>query len=297
MGIFRKLFLDGEWNIAIRKKTSSNDLFDYSAPFKPIPHHIKYWFADPMLFSANGKHYIFCEAYDRKLDCGKLGYFVIKENGEVGEFKECLSQNYHLSYPCVFKHDKDFYMIPESGENSSLDLYKATLFPDKWEKISSFDVDLFADPTVFLFKNKLYLFVYEEREKYVGKVYEINMKEKDLRLIDTKVYKHNVGRGAGFFINKNGHLYRPVQNSQEMYGKSLLFNEITSVEPKFIETTAFSLDNNKVKLNKKTGLDRVHTYSGDGFFEVIDYNNLHFDLFKRFKIIRRKRQVAKRGES
>ncbi len=294
MSLIRKLFYDGEWNIAIRKYKDGS-LFSYEGSFKAIPHHKKYWFADPLVYNYKGVSYLFCEAFDRPNYCGIIGYFVIDENGGVGEFKELIKENYHLSFPCVFERNGKVYMLPESGENEELHLYEAKDFPNKWEKVATFKPESFADPTVFIHDNKVMVFIYSEKAPYVGRIYELDMDKYLLNLVETVNYEENVGRPAGYFFKRNGELYRPTQNSRELYGKSLCFNKINSVEP-FKEECVLEFDNSKVIVNNKAGVDRIHTYSCDDKFECIDYNNFHFDLFKRFKIMKRAKRVKQRKE-
>ena len=295
MSLIRKLFYDGEWNIAIRTFSDKASLFSYENSFKAIPHHKKYWFADPLVYNYKGVSYLFCEAFDRPNYCGIIGYFLINDDGSVGEFKELIKENYHLSYPCVFEKNGKVYMLPESGENEELHLYEAKEFPDKWEKVATFKPESFADPTVLVHKDKVFVFIYSEKAPYFGKLYELDLDNYKLDLVDSVEYKENVGRPAGYFFERGKLLYRPTQDSRELYGKSLTFTKINSINP-FKEECVLNLDNSKVKVNDKSGIDRIHTYSCDDKFECIDYNNFHFDLFKRFKIMKRAKKVKQRKE-
>ena len=43
--------------------------------------------------------------------------------------KVVISNKYHMSYPFVFNYEGVCYMIPESAENGSLELYICHKFP------------------------------------------------------------------------------------------------------------------------------------------------------------------------
>lgn len=266
--IYQKLLIDGDWNIAIRKK-SDKPFFDYSDLFFPISKNKKYWFADPMLFEFQGKTFLFCEAFDRKTQKGELGYFTIDEDS-ISDYKSVVVENYHLSYPCVFSHKSDVYMIPESGENKSVDLYKAVNFPDVWEKKCTLinGINL-ADPTVFFHNDSPYMIGYQNSNELI--VYKISNDLLSADMISTIKYETNTGRPAGYVINCDDNLVRPSQDCRYEYGKNIIFRSIAISNEKYIESDAFELDLSRVKIKDEKHVDRVHTYNQSDKYEVIDY--------------------------
>ena len=44
-----------------------------------------------------------------------------------------LERDYHLSYPFVFEWNENYYMVPESAANKTVELYRSTSFPFEWE--------------------------------------------------------------------------------------------------------------------------------------------------------------------
>lgn len=291
--IFKKLFLSGEWQIAYRK----NNNYDlYADNFISIPNNNLYWFADPLLFEDDDKVFLFCEAFDRKELKGKIGYFLI-ENDIVSDFNLLIDENYHMSFPFVFKYKDDYYMIPESCENSSLDLYKADAFPHKWIRIKTLiKGDNYVDPTVVEVDGRYFLFVYvDKRGEYQTLVYEISP-ELNLELIQKIDYKQNIGRSAGkVFVNSENELIRPVQMSEGEYGKETLLYKLEYKNESFSEIHIGSIDNTKVKIDNRLGVNRIHTYSKSGTFEAIDYTIYRFDLIKRIKILLRHYKRKNRG--
>ena len=168
--LYRKLFLDGEWRVAYRCKKDS--LFE--GRYIPIDSTEQYWFADPLLYEENGKAYLFCEAFDKNELKGKLGYFSLEGNS-ISDFNLLIDENYHMSFPNVFKCKGKYYMIPESGENLTLDIYEAVDFPGKWEKRKTLiKGHNYVDPTIVEVNGVIYLFVYQDkRGDYKTFIYKV----------------------------------------------------------------------------------------------------------------------------
>lgn len=291
--IFKKIFLSVEWQIAVRRRVSPNK---YADSFISVPNNHDYWFADPLFFKKDEDNiYIFCEAFARKEQKGKLGYFFL-DNGVASNFKLIIDEDYHMSFPTVFKYDGCYYMIPESGENLSLDLYKAKIFPDEWVKVKSLIKGCnYVDPTIVEISGRIFLFVYVDKEKeYQTRIYEITT-DLNVELIQTIDYTQNIGRSAGkVFINHKNEMIRPAQMSEGEYGKETLFYKLEFNNNCFVETLIETIDNKMVKINGKAGVSRIHTYCRCGDYEAIDYTRYKFDIFKRIKILIRKYKMMQR---
>jgi hypothetical protein len=50
-----------------------------------------------------------------------------------GEPFAVLERSYHLSYPFIFRWGSDIFMIPETSDNRTVEVYRAVEFPGKWE--------------------------------------------------------------------------------------------------------------------------------------------------------------------
>lgn len=291
MELFRKMFLDGDWQIAFRKK--QNNKFDYNSSFFSVKNTKQYWFADPMIVSEGENIFLFCEAYDRKEEKGVIGYFELR-NDVFSEFKVIISENYHLSYPCVFKYLNQYYMIPESSENNTLDLYKSNQFPDQWEKCGTLlKGERLVDSTVFRYNNKYYLYSYLDAPSYLARIYEFNIEKRELKLVKNINYDFNEGRGAGYVFKYKDKWIRPVQDCKEIYGKTVFFREV-SLETDEQEKIVSKINAELVKIDHNVFADRIHTYSCNDDYEVIDFCKMKFNLFKRIKIIRRKIKTERR---
>lgn len=294
MGLFKKLFIDGDWNIAIRKK-KNNAEFDYSN-FTSLKVKKGSWVADPLVYEFNDSEFLFCEIYDQKQEKGKLGVYSIKD-GIATDFKLIIEENYHLSYPCVFYYNGKHYMIPESSENHTLNIYECTCFPYEWKQANSIEwKNEYADPTIYVDNNQVYLLMYEKIEgKYQVSFYKLNVENFTLEVIGKKIYDYNVGRPAGQIIKIDDHLYRPVQDCKTEYGKNVMFYEINFDLNSYNELKKYDVVIENIKVDNQN-IDRIHTYSCSSKFEYIDYCKYSFNLFKRLNIIRRKIKTKKRNK-
>ena len=293
--LYNKLFISGDWQMAYRQH-NEHWPFDYSEKFIPIPNNKKYWYADPMLFEDSDKTYLFCEAFNKKEQKGELA--VMEWKDKMWTKPEIIvSNNYHMSYPCVFKYDKTYYMIPESAECGNLELYIADEFPYKWHKECNIIKDVkLADPTVFIYDNKFILFAWDESErKYRNHIYEINMCQKSCNEIMTLCYDANNGRPAGYVITSGDRLIRPAQDSTEMYGRTIIWREFDDNWK--VDNILGKINSDSVKIENVKGGKRVHTFSVTSNIEIIDFCVFRFDLLKRFKILNRIYKLNKRLKS
>lgn len=106
--------------------------------YTPLPYTPGVWYADPLLFHHEGKRYLFCEAFDMAAGRGDIAVCEWDENGLLTAPRVVLRGDCHLSFPTVFDWNGDVYMIPETGHNHTLELYRCRTFPDEWEKVQAF---------------------------------------------------------------------------------------------------------------------------------------------------------------
>ncbi len=288
MSLYRKFFIAGSWQMAFRVN-ESHWPFDYNKPFIPIPNDENYWYADPLLFEDAGRVFLFCEAFNKGEQKGELAVLEWN-NGKWMKPTVIISNNYHMSYPGVFKNNEKFYMIPESAECGKLELYMSNDFPYKWEKrCNIIDKVSFADPTVFEYEGTLYVYVWDETGGvYRGRVLRLNIDENRCEEVTTLSYSKNIARPAGPILKTNGKMVRPAQNSKRLYGESIFWYELHRGLYGFDEKVIDELDAKQVKVDGFEGEKRIHTFSSCSNIEVIDFCQYKFDFFKRVKILNRK---------
>ena len=114
--------------------------------------------ADPFMLRVNGLWYMFFEVMNSKSVKGEIG-LAVSANGLSWEYHHIvLDEPFHLSYPYVFEWQGEHYMIPETLEPCAIRLYKATSFPTKWSFVQALIDGECADPSIFHFQDRWWLF-------------------------------------------------------------------------------------------------------------------------------------------
>lgn len=227
-----------------------------------------FWCADPMAFKYNGKIYLFTEIFDMKKQLGEIA--VSEYIGDTFTIpKVIIKTSYHMSYPCVFEYNEELYMLPETCQNGTLELWKAQnndIFSWKKEKELLKGVKL-VDSTVYI-KEKAYIISYSEKEPWMTYVFEFNLDKMCVTELERVSTSENICRPAGYLFMENAALFRPVQNNISSYGESIIINEISSIVPfreeKVTEIQPSQLDNDKNRYSN------THTISKNGRVEVFD---------------------------
>lgn len=211
--ILAKLFLvTKEWSAAWKEIGDKK--------FRIIKNPDGYWLADTLVYENKENTYLFVEAYNKVREKGEIGVLEFKE-GDFKNFRIVLKEKYHLSYPMVFDLYGKTYMIPESSENNTVDLYEAIDFPDSWKKIKTLISKSYVDTTIEKHnENEIKLYTYDDSSKMML-TYLWNIKTNSMELIDSIVDSKNELRGGGTPFSYNNMIVRTVQNNKSLYGRSL----------------------------------------------------------------------------
>ena len=115
--------------------------------------------ADPFMISTSDAWYMFFEVENKQTGKGEIG-LAVSDNGMKWSYqKTVLTEPFHLSYPYVFEWMDEYYMIPESHQVTSVRLYKASHFPDRWSLVGTLlSGQAFIDSSIFHYGNKWWLF-------------------------------------------------------------------------------------------------------------------------------------------
>ena len=269
--LLKKAFFGGEWAVGYREIGKGK--------YTIIPLSVG-WIADPFMIEYQGEHYLFVEYVNGKR--GQIAYYKFIDNKPVFQ-KVIISERYHLSYPCVFMHGADVYMIPESADNHSIDLYKAVSFPDRWEKVSRLEDGIYYDTTYVNYKEKDYLITYSPKKGYfeLG-LFAFDIDGRKIEKLAEVQYKENIGRPAGKIYVDNCEMIRPAQDCSRKYGENLLFYRVEGLDDgKFSEALIKTISAKETD----SSFQRIHTYNTDTEYETVDFFKEQFHLFRPFKLM------------
>src|SRR4051812_10282156 len=90
--------------------------------------------ADPFVVERSGRYYIFFEELPYASGKAHISMLELDRTGRVSAPQRVLEADHHLSYPYLFEHDGQLYMLPESARNRSVELYRCVDFPLQWKR-------------------------------------------------------------------------------------------------------------------------------------------------------------------
>jgi len=206
---------------------------------------------------------------------GHISLITMDEKGNYNQPEIVLDKPYHLSYPFVFEHEDDYYMIPESGANKTIDLYRCIEFPDKWE----FQMNLMenvraVDATVFYHNGKWWMFANLIENDGASLWDELFLFYSD-DLFNTDWQPHPLNpivsdckfaRPAGKIFVENGRIYRPSQNCSTRYGYGFNLHEITSLDENHYAEDLVT----RVEPNWDKHIIGTHTFNRVNSLHIID---------------------------
>lgn len=275
-----KMFIPMQWVIVYKDLNNVNDSWHKIIPPKEV------FQADPFIVYKDGKHYVF---FEELKFADYHGYLAVAEldtkQGKLVNTKTILKLDYHLSYPQVFEEDGLFYMIPESAENHTVDLFECTSFPYEWKKKQTLLDDIQAvDSTLLKTNNSTYLFT---SEKVDGANFDdelsIYKSESLFSKPFEKLYEQPVisdvcnARMAGKLLQKDGEIFRIAQDCGKRYGYRANINKVIQIENGYQEEKLETIDSGSGALG-------FHTYNEDHGIAVADMLIARFDFYslKRF---------------
>jgi hypothetical protein len=248
-----------------------------------LPPKGKFW-ADPMVIQNGDCHYVFIEEYDYTRSKGHISVIKIDPQGNFSQPELVLDQPYHLSYPCVFEWNERYYLIPESAEHHTIDLYECVEFPDKWKfKMCLMENVSAVDTTVFYEQGKWWMFTglaenegaFPEVELFLFSADTLFTKEWRAHPRNPIVSDVNNARPAGKIFRKDGKLFRPAQNGSITYGFGIHLNQILLLsESDYREETVVSITPNWDKKVLAT-----HTYGSEGNLNIVDAHTRRHRFF------------------
>jgi hypothetical protein len=178
--------------------------------------------ADPFLLQRNGDIYLFCEVSSEAGGRNqKIGVCTLNRGSDTWNYEGIvLDEPFHLSYPFVFEHDGQVYMIPESKQANSIRLYRATEFPHKWE-LERVLVDgwKLVDSCVVPWEDKWYLFT--SRKRWLVLLWADSLTGRFRLHPKSPIKWWNHARSAGGIIEHGGKLHRFAQEQTGGYGKGV----------------------------------------------------------------------------
>jgi hypothetical protein len=260
--------IDERWVIGYRRRDSVRN-----APYSVITPPRNRFYADPFLAEHDGRTYVFFEACSTRGRDGVIECLEIRSDGSVSAPLRVLECDYHLSYPSVFRWNGAWYMVPESGDNRTVDIYRALEFPHRWRRESTLLVDVDArDATLFEWDGRWWMFV-TLCVPGGPRTDELSLFYSDSPLGPWQPHRRNPivsdvtrARPAGALYVEGGAIIRPAQDCGRGYGYGIVLNRIDVLNEHEYRETPLT----RIPPTWQRRLAGTHTINHSDRYEVTD---------------------------
>ena len=230
--------------------------------------------ADPFGLWRNGCLHLFAEAYDYRTRHGVIECLTLTAEFDIAERRTVLREPWHLSYPYVFEADGEIWMLPEAARSGAVTLYRAALFPDRWEAARRITLDVAPIDATLAWHEGLWWLFYSggrDRAARMGALHAAWAKrlEGPWQPLAANPIRQDMagGRPGGTPFVADGRLCLPVQDCTRTYGGAIRILHFVHLSPDRVET----------ELGAPVGLpagtaysEGMHTLAGCGPVTLID---------------------------
>lgn len=241
------------------------------------------YLADPFGLVRGDTLHVFVEAYDyrTKRACIERHALACSDLAWRGR-TVVLEQPFHLSYPQVFEHEGETWMVPESYQADEIALYRATDDTlDTWERECALIGGVpGADASLIEHAGRWWMFYTlvgpggrDQRELHIAHAPALAGPWTPLPSNPVRVNRDGARPAGRPFVARDGVLTLPVQDSSTGYGGATRLLRFPVLSPALvtIEASPERLTGDLVSSTHTAGL---HTLSGCGDFTLIDVKRI-----------------------
>jgi hypothetical protein len=237
------------------------------------------YLADPFGLARGDALHVFVEAYDYRTKRACIERHEFARSDRVWRGKTVvLDRPFHLSYPQVFEHEGETWMVPESYQADEIALYRATDDSlNTWERECALLGGLpGADASLIEHEGRWWMFYTlvgpggrDQRELHVAHAPALAGPWTPLPSNPVRVSRDGARPAGRPFVGRDGVLTLPVQDSSTGYGSATRLLRFPVLSPALVSLEAGSerLTGDLVSSSHTAGL---HTLSACGELTLID---------------------------
>lgn len=231
------------------------------------------FYADPFAFEWGGKSWLFVEEYPYAEAKGIISVAELLSNGRFDTPRPVIIEPHHLSYPQVFAHDGEVYMIPESSSVKELVLYRATQFPHSWVRETVLIAGRRLNDMTLLHRGDRFWLIGTEQIGQ-GSASDTMVAWSSPALagpwtphpLNPIRIDRSAARPGGRFVERDGRIFLPVQDGAVTYGGGLGLIELLELDEQSIRFGPLQ----PIGKGKAWAGSGIHTLTRAGRLEVID---------------------------
>ena len=189
--------------------------------------------ADPFMVRNEDQWYLFFEVLNKATGLGQIALATSQDGYAWTYARSVLNEPFHLAYPYVFRHNGDFYMVPDSPDQG-VRLYRAIDFPNRWEWVDTLvEGGRFSDSSIFEFDGTWWMLTAWSLDQSDSKSLRLFFADDPtgpwLEHVQSPVHAAHVSRTrpAGRVVVRNGIPMRFAQDGLPEYGSRVRAFEIT----------------------------------------------------------------------
>lgn len=197
----------------------------------------KKWFADPFILDYDESEiHLLVEEFDYQVHRGRIAKIIVnRRNWTVEDCKILLDIDTHLSFPMIWKHDDEVFVLPENYHSGAWKMYRYDADKNKLDFMHQMMDEKLTDAIVLQRDNLYYILssfspTPNGKELSIWKSDKLTGKYEKCQSIH---FAENIGRNAGMVFQADGCFIRPAQESNEEYGHALVFQKLTFDRGKF----------------------------------------------------------------
>ena len=252
--------------------------------------------ADPFMLRENDRWYLYFEILARHAESGdKRGLIGLASSENALQWNYhgvVLDEQFHLSYPCVFRVGDSIYMVPESVQAQAVRLYRAVSFPEHFEFVAELLPGQWADPTIFYEQGKWWMFAcatpFQNRDLHLFSARRPEGPWRAHPMNPVVADNKGMARPGGRVRRIGGRLYRFAQDCLPRYGARLMAAEIELLDEENYRESACA-ENPVLAPNGyhfAAGMHHMdaHQLGEDDWIAVVDGDRYHIpdELLKQY---------------
>ena len=231
-----------------------------------------HWYADPFLWSVGDTDLLYMEDFSEDRNRGRIVCGTVDARGRVSALQPVLERPYHVAYPCIFEHEGEVFMIPETGFNNTVELYRAIELPLQWELVRVLYAGPAFDTSVLHHAGRFWFFtsLVEGEARHTSQLLLFHSDRIDgewiLHPANPISHDARFARNGGSILRYGAQIIRPAQDGSSTYGGAVNLQEINTLnESEYAEAPLGSIT--PARLPNAVGL---HTYNSSAKMEAID---------------------------